>query len=129
MEEFDKNVYLPLWAEGMQSLYKWYDNVREGLDEGRNKGLASYTEVLANGMLQTLLEHVRKTKPPNYKGCKEIMKDLGKAIEYEIKFREIDVKVLEGPSSRSKAAKAGFWLTASNELEKKSRKRFAKLYE
>lgn len=127
MELFD--TMLPAWVRAMQDYYEWYDNAMLRLKEARDKGLSSYKEILADREFEKMLELLRQIPPPKYKEYKNLMKDLEKAIECQIKFREVDLRLLDDPSSRSKAGKAGLWLTASNEFKNKSRKSFDKLFE
>jgi len=127
--DYERDMYGPLWAGEMQYYLNGYDRVRAELDKARKEGLASYKEALANGRLQGLLEVMRTFRPPKIRGCKDVTNNLKRAIECEIKFREIDLKLIEDPLSRTKAAKASWWLSLSSEAEKKSRKKLASLCE
>ena len=117
-EGFERTVYGPIWAADMQTLYDWYDQARVRLDNAKTKGLESYREVLTRKELHTLLKQLQKQKdkPPKFKGRKEVTNDFKKAIECEIKFREIDLKLFADPLSKVKAARASWWRASSSDM-------------
>jgi beta-glucanase (GH16 family) len=114
---------LPMWIESMENHYKIFEFTLVQLNEARNKGEKEYNEVINGFSLKSLLE-IKDLPSPKNKVCKQIMKDFEEAVKLQIQFRKTDLEVLKNPSSRIKTGQAGFWLTASLELMKKSHDKF-----
>jgi len=113
---------LPMWIEAMGNHFTIFQNLESELNEAREKSVDSYLELVNGSTLKSLLE-VKHLPVPNNKACKSIMKDFGKAVEYQIQFRKADLELLVNPS-RGKTGKAGFWLSGSRELFDKAYKKF-----
>ena len=115
---------LPMWIEAMDNHYKIFENSINDLNDARNQGIDSYREAIEYYESLNTLELLKGLPLPKNKSCKNIVKDFEEAVKNQIQFRKADLELVKNPSSRIKAGKAGFWLTASLELMKKSRNRF-----
>lgn len=118
------DTLLPMWIETMDNHYRIFENSVNDLNDARNQGIDSYQKAINDYESLNTLELIKGLPLPKHKSCRSIVKDFEEAVKLQIQFRKADLEVLKNPSSRIKTGKAGFWLTASMELMKKSRNKF-----
>lgn len=115
---------LPIWIDAMDNYYKIFESSIKNMNDARGQSVESYQESIDSYESLNTIELLRGLSLPKNKPCGNIVKDLIEAVKCQIQYRKADLELLKNPSSRIKTGKAGFWLTASLELFKKSRDKF-----